>query len=474
MTTLASLAAIAIAAAGALLAARQPSDQKAERIGGIAAGLAALSAGINLVLVHRLGGSLGLGLHVDALSAPLQALVAWVTLALVLAMPRVPDAQPLHQRMAKALGTAAGVQLVLSSDHALVLSAGWLLALLGLAYPRRQAGLRGQLTSSALVAGALSWMAVLQGTPWISEWQSEQAAGHATALFVVLAVGAGARAALLPLQTWWLPMFEDGPLSAGLPLMAGATGAYLLARVALPLLPQAAEKGMPLLAAVALATVIYAALLALALTNLRRLAGALALLQSALQVVALAAADREGLAGAVVQAVTSGLAVSGFALLAEAVRARSATAQAHELGGIVLHAPRLAWLMLVFGLASIGLPGTLGFVGEDLIVHGLLEHHPWMAAAVVVATALGGMALLKVWSQACLGPAQVRARASDLLAREQWAAALLVVPLVVLGLWPAAVVAEASRAAGAMTAVGPAKLHARRTDAVLARLGRGE
>ncbi len=463
MTTLASLAAVAFAAGGAVLAARQPSDEKAQRIGALSAGLSALLAGLNLLLRQQLGSSAGLGLAVDALSAPLQALVAWVAVALVLALPRVPDALPLHQRVAKALGTAAGVQLVVCTDHAVVLSLAWLLALLGLAYPKRQPGLRGQLAASALVAGALAWLAVLQGTPWISQWRPEQAASHATALFALLAVGAGARAALLPMQSWWLPMFEDGPLSAGLPLMAGATGAYLLARVALPILPQAAEQGMPLLAGVALATVVYAALLALAQTHLRRLAGTLALLQSALQVVALAAADREGLAGVWVQAMTSGLAVSGFALLSEAVRARSGTAQAPLLGGLVLHAPRLSWLLLVFGLASIGLPGTLGFVGEDLIVHGLLEHHPWMAALVVGATALSGMALIKVWSQACLGPASPRATSSDLLVREQWAAALLVVPLLGFGLWPAAVVAEASSAAAALSQEALAKVAVVRT-----------
>lgn len=447
MTPLASLAAVAVAAVGALLAAFLPSDEKARRVGGVSAGLSAALAGVNLLTSRHLANSTDLGCRVDSLSAPLQALVAWVALAVAIALPRSRQAAPLHQRIAQALGTAAAVQLILCTDHAGLLALGWLLALLGLAYPAPQPGLRGQLTFAALVAGALGWLTLLQKTPWISEWRPDLAASHAAALFVLLALGAGARAALVPLQSWWLPLFEDGPLGAALPLMAGATGAYLLARVAQPLLPSAAAWGMPLLAAVALTTAVYTAFLALAQTNLRRLAGVLALLQSALQLVALAAADREGLAGVWVQALSSGLAVSGFALLAEAVRGRSATAQAPLLGGLVLHAPRLAWLLLVFGLGSIGLPGTLGFVGEDLIIHGLLEHHPWMAALVAAAMALTAMALIRVWSQACLGPASPRVACADLLVREQAAALLLAVPLLGFGLWPAPAVAEASRAA---------------------------
>jgi NADH-quinone oxidoreductase subunit L len=248
-------------------------------------------------------------------------------------------------------------------------------------------------------------------------------------------------------DTRLLPKLVFGP--SGPSLLALRAGPSLLVLAALQAPAGLLREVLPWLSLLGLVTALYAALLALVQTDLRRFGGAMALAQSGLLTVGLASADAPGLAGVPVQLLAAALSVAGWMVVSAAVKHRLGSTDSRQLGGLVQRAPLLAWSMLFFGLASVGLPGTLGFIGEDLLVHGVLEHHPWLAAGYVVTTALLAIGVMRIWFAAMLGPQGQLAlpgwpyAVDATVVERRWLVALAL-PLVVLGLWPGPLVAAAA------------------------------
>ncbi len=260
------------------------------------------------------------------------------------------------------------------------------------------------------------------------------------AVFLVLAVIA--RGSLFPLQTFLPVMFERGHSGLAELLFVARPASYLVARVLLPLLPDVGPTALSLVADLGLVTAIWGGLLALAQRDLRRFVGALATSQSGLTLIGLASTNAEGLAGGLVYWVASSLSLSGLVLVAHMVKARTGTTDIRQLGGLAQTMPRASALFLIVGLTAIGLPGTLGFIGEDLLVHGVLDSYPWVAAVQLIATLLNGIALFRIYTEAFVGKTRsVKVPAGrDLAPRERLAVASLVVATVAFGLSPRGIV----------------------------------
>jgi NADH-quinone oxidoreductase subunit M len=105
--------------------------------------------------------------------------------------------------------------------------------------------------------------------------------------------------------------------------------------------------------------------------------------------------------------------------------------------------PLLATSFLCMGLACTGFPGTLGFIGQELLVDGAVDAFPVMGFAVVVASALTGLAVLRMYFSLFCGRSDVPAHPSlrlGLTRREAWTFVALVLTLIGLGVWPRALV----------------------------------
>ena len=256
-------------------------------------------------------------------------------------------------------------------------------------------------------------------------------------LFALLLLAVGVRMAVVPFHSWLPVLLARGPFGLGPLLVNVHMGVYLLVRVVMPLLPGEWNRASLPLLALGLAGALYGALLAVAQTDLRRMVGCFMVSQSGLLLAGLATGDRQSVTGVLVQSVAVGLALTGLQLVVRALEARTGTTDLTRLGGLVRQGPRMAAFFFLLGFGALGFPGTLSFVGEDLMLHGILDHHPLVALPMLLTTAINAITIFRAFQRTFLGApahghAPVLETVEDLLPRERWVA-LALLALVVLG-----------------------------------------
>ena len=260
-------------------------------------------------------------------------------------------------------------------------------------------------------------------------------------LFALLMLAVCVRMAVVPFHSWLPVLMARGPFGLSALLVNVHAGLYLLARVVMPLLPDEWNQVAPALGALGLVSALYGAVLAMAQTDLRRVVGFLVVSQSGMLLTGLALGNTQGIAGSLLQSVAAGIALTGLNLVVRALEARTGTADVTRLGGLVRRAPRLAAFFFLMGFASIGFPGTLSFVGEDLLLHGILDAHPLVALPLLLTTAINSITLLRAFQRTFLGTpahgqAPVLETVQDMLPRERWAVFALFALMVLGGLMP--------------------------------------
>jgi NADH-quinone oxidoreductase subunit M len=204
-------------------------------------------------------------------------------------------------------------------------------------------------------------------------------------------------------------MSEDFGCSLVALTIAPQAGAYVLVRVANPLFPHATTQALPIVGRVAIVAVVYGAL---------------------------ECTNPNGIAGGLTLWISIGLALAGTAIAIGAVESRVGAQSLARFGGLDAKAPVLAGTFLVLGLACVGLPGTLGFVAEDLLVHGVLESYPGVGMAIIAATAANGFTVVRCFMRTFFGPCAPKKAVADLLGGERIALAGLATMVVLLGVVP--------------------------------------
>src|SRR5439155_23892863 len=124
---------------------------------------------------------------------------------------------------------------------------------------------------------------------------------------------------------------------------------------------------------------------------------------SSLVLVGMEVANRLGLTGALCVWLSVGLSLAGFGLTLRSVEARRGRLSLDQFHGLYEHMPMLAILFLITGLGSIGFPGTLGFVGTELLLEGVRRIYPLLGTAIVAAAALNGLAVLHAYFRVFTG-----------------------------------------------------------------------
>jgi NADH-quinone oxidoreductase subunit M len=232
--------------------------------------------------------------------------------------------------------------------------------------------------------------------------------------------------------------FDNAPILLTALAMNSQLGAFLIARVAASLFPDLADDALSWLSGLALFTSLYTAFLGIAQRDPRRLLSTLMVSQSSAILAGIAGSSREGYTGALVQWIVVALASTALIAIYRSVEVRiGGHPGGHRFLGLAAQMPRLAVFFAISGLALIGLPGTLGFCGQHLLVHGMLANHSWWGVALPIAIALNAYHVFTLFTHLFLGkPVFHRSGVSDALPRERWALSAFVVLLILGGLAP--------------------------------------
>ncbi len=197
----------------------------------------------------------------------------------------------------------------------------------------------------------------------------------------------------------------------------------------------------PVVYAGALSALIFA-LVTLVQSDLRGLLINTTLMHGGLVLAALGAAGRGHHVAALFVSLSTVLAMSGLGTAVEAVEARSGNVELGRAGGRARSFPRLAAAFAVFGAAGVGMPGTAGFIADDLIMHALWEESVAATVIVVVATAVVAVSTLRALTLVFFGK-PVRSVAPDLLPNERRYMLTVILVLFAIGLFPQTIVASA-------------------------------
>ncbi len=202
------------------------------------------------------------------------------------------------------------------------------------------------------------------------------------------------RSGSVPVHCWMTDLFENATFGTALLYVTPMAGAYAAVRLVLPVAPDWALRTIALLS---LVTAVYAAGMALVQREARRFFCYLFLSHASLVLVGLEMVTPIGLTGALCVWFSVGMSLAGFGLTLRALEARTGRMSLVDYHGLYEHMPNLAAFFLLTGLASIGFPGTVGFLGGELLVEGVVEVYPIVGAMVVLAAALNGIAILRAY-----------------------------------------------------------------------------
>lgn len=252
----------------------------------------------------------------------------------------------------------------------------------------------------------------------------------------LIVIAALVRKGIVPFHAWVPEVFDHGRLGPAILFCAPQGGAYMTVVL---IVPRASPDMLRVIAILALGTAVYGAALALVQTSARRACGYLFMSQSALVMAGLDCTSVSALAGGLLVWLSAGLAFAGLARCVLVLETRRGRLDLTTYHGGYERMPVLAISFLAMGLACTGFPGTLGFVGQELLVDGAVDAFPVMGFAVVIASALTGLAVLRMYFSLFCGRSDALAHSGlrfGLTRREAWAFVALVITLVGFGVAP--------------------------------------
>ncbi|MFT5485935.1 MAG: NADH-quinone oxidoreductase subunit M [Paracoccaceae bacterium] len=244
-----------------------------------------------------------------------------------------------------------------------------------------------------------------------------------------------------PVHTWLPDAHVEAP-TAGSVILAGVLlkmGAYGFIRFSVPMLPYATDFFTPLIFTLSVIAIIYTSLVALAQEDMKKLIAYSSVAHMGFVTLGIFSLTYQGVQGAVIQMISHGIVSGALFLCVGVIYDRIHTREISRYGGLVERMPKYAVVFMVFMLASVGLPGTSGFVGEFLILVGVFQVNTWVAALATTGIILGAAYMLYLYRRVIFGKLEKEDLKSilDLKPREIAIFVPLIIVTLWMGIWPA-------------------------------------
>ena len=265
-------------------------------------------------------------------------------------------------------------------------------------------------------------------------------AGLQTWLWLAFFASFAVKMPMWPVHTWLPDAHVEAP-TAGSVILAGVLlkmGGYGFLRFSLPILPLASEQFVPLIYTLSVIAIIYTSLVALAQEDMKKLIAYSSVAHMGYVTLGIFSLNGLGVNGAIFQMLSHGVISAALFLIVGVVYDRLHTRMISRYGGIVETMPRYAIVFMVFMMASVGLPGTAGFVGEFMTLFGAFQDRMWIGILAASGIVLGATYMLLLYRRVVFGKLEkddLRALL-DMTPREIIIFAPLVILVIWMGVWP--------------------------------------
>jgi NADH-quinone oxidoreductase subunit M len=292
------------------------------------------------------------------------------------------------------------------------------------------------LLGSVLMLIAMFWMVGTAGTTDIPTlMQYDFAAGAQTWLWLAFFASFAVKMPMWPVHTWLPDAHVQAP-TAGSVILAGVLlkmGGYGFIRFSLPMFPEASAQFTWLIFALSMIAVVVTSLIALVQHDMKKLIAYSSVAHMAIVTAGLFAFNVQGLEGAMVMMLSHGLVSGALFLCVGVIYDRLHTREIDRYGGLSINMPKYALFFMLFTMASIGLPGTSGFVAEFLSLAGVYQVSTFTTLILTTGIILGAGYMLYLYRRVAFGEQKNADAAAmpDLNARE-WA---MMAPIAAAVLW---------------------------------------
>ncbi|MEZ5373622.1 MAG: NADH-quinone oxidoreductase subunit M [Microthrixaceae bacterium] len=290
--------------------------------------------------------------------------------------------------------------------------------------------------------------------------------GAALWIFGGMFMGFGIKVPMFPFHTWLPDAHTQAPTQGSVILAAVLLklGTYGFIRIALPILPDAAKSWAPVIGVLAVIGIIYGALGCLAQTDMKRLIAFSSVAHMGYVMLGISAMNDFGINAAIFGMVAHGLITGMLFFIAGSMKDRYHTLEIKRLGGMLLQAPKMGWILGLSVMASLGLPGLAGFWGEFPAILAAYDPAPGLNVALfrtlMVIAALGTVLaagyLLWLFQRTSFGvPTEEFEKDPEIrdMKMTEWIAwTPMIILIVVLGFVPGLIMGVTNPAVQAMTA----------------------
>jgi NADH-quinone oxidoreductase subunit M len=297
------------------------------------------------------------------------------------------------------------------------------------------------LLGSVLMLIAMLYMAMTAHSTFIPDLMAyDFAVGAQKWLFLAFLASFAVKLPMWPVHTWLPDAHVQAP-TAGSVILAGVLlklGGYGFVRFSLPMFPDGSAMFVPLVFALSGIAVVYTSLVALVQSDMKKLIAYSSVAHMGIVTFGLFAMNRQGIEGAIIVMLSHGLVSGALFLCVGVVYDRLHTREIDRYGGLADNMPGYALLFMVFTMASVGLPGTSGFIGELLASMGTYNASTWAAIVATTGIILGAAYMLWLYWRICFGTQRHADAAAmpDLSAREWWLLAPIAAAVFWMGIYP--------------------------------------
>ncbi|MBT3533132.1 MAG: NADH-quinone oxidoreductase subunit M, partial [Rhodospirillaceae bacterium] len=297
------------------------------------------------------------------------------------------------------------------------------------------------LLGSVLLLLALIYMYFEAGTTDIPTLMAHGFTAEAqTWLWLAFFASFAVKMPMWPVHTWLPDAHVEAP-TAGSVILAGVLlkmGGYGFLRFSLPMLPLASDLFVPLIFTLSVVAIIYTSLVALMQEDMKKLIAYSSVAHMGFVTIGIFTFNTQGIEGGIFQMLSHGIVSAALFLCVGVVYDRIHSREIARYGGLVNRMPVYAFTFMIFMLASVGLPGTAGFVGEILILVGVYQVNTWVAALAAFGVILGAAYMLWLYRRTVFGQLEKDdlKQIMDMDSREIAFFAPLIVLAIVMGVYP--------------------------------------